>query len=75
MLDWLGKQKTIILKVNGMHCVNCENRVNKALKRVKGVKDVSADSEANQVVFKASDKFDISKVKGAIEELGYEVAL
>ena len=59
------------LKISGMSCGHCVMSVKNALKNVPGVK--TFDVTVGQAVIEAEPNLDVSKVKEAIEEEGYEV--
>lgn len=62
----------MILHINGMTCGHCVAAVEKALKTVRGLKDIKV--EIGKAVFKAPEKIDVSALKKAVEDAGYEVA-
>jgi sulfite exporter TauE/SafE/copper chaperone CopZ len=62
------------LKVNGMHCVNCERAIEKALRKIDGVGDITANFNGGWVLAEYdSGKTDIEKIKTAINGIGYTV--
>ena len=65
--------KTLILNVNGMMCVHCEMTVSNALKKIDGVVDAVADHESKKVTITLNKNVDISLLKQAIINCGYEV--
>ena len=44
-----GKTETVVLKVEGMHCMHCVGKVEATLKALKGVKKVKAELETGKV--------------------------
>lgn len=61
------------LKVKGMMCPHCKASVEKAVGKLAGIRSVNADYEAGIVTLEYGEEADISKVKEAIREAGYEV--
>lgn len=68
-----NEMKTIILNVNGMMCAHCEITVSNALKKIDGVVDAVADHESKKVTITLNKNVDISLLKQAIINCGYEV--
>lgn len=63
------------LKVTGMHCEGCENRIQKMVGKIDGVSEVTADREAEKVVFDFDGSAEtLTAIKEKIDELGYKVA-
>lgn len=65
--------KKIILKVNGMMCVNCENRVKNVLKNIDEVENVFANHNTGEVIIMAKDNLPSGNIKKTLEDIGYEV--
>lgn len=67
--------ENIVLKVEGMHCGGCVRSVTNAIKRVIGVKeaDVSLEKESATVEFD-KEVTNLSEIRTAVEEAGYNVA-
>ena len=65
--------KKIILKVNGMMCVNCENRVKNVLKNIDEVENVFANHITGEVIIMAKDNLLRGNIKKTLEDIGYEV--
>lgn len=65
---------TAILRIDGMHCGGCERNVEFALSSLPGIARVRADRVAKtvEIAFEPS-AIDEDKIRGAIEEIGYEV--
>ena len=55
--------KKIILKVNGMMCVNCENRVKNVLKNIDEVENVFANHITGEVIIMAKDNLPSGNIK------------
>ncbi|MGI6574956.1 MAG: copper chaperone CopZ [bacterium] len=65
---------SIMLGVQGMSCQHCVKSIKAAVGGLEGVKAVEVDLTKGQVkVDYDPDKVDISKVREAITEAGYEV--
>lgn len=65
-------QETINIK--GMMCGHCQMTVEKAIKAVKGVKSVKVDLAKKQATVEYdAAATDISKIKKAVADTGYEV--
>ena len=60
-----------IIHVEGMMCPHCKARVESVCKAVAGVEDAVVDLQAKQVAVKG--KADVSVLKKAISDAGYEV--
>ncbi len=63
-----------VFTVNGMTCDGCERRVTTALGGLSGVSHASADHLEGTVSLSLDVAVtDMNSVRGAIEDLGYEV--
>ena len=63
-----------IINVEGMSCDHCKNAVESALAKIKGVSAAEVDLEKGQVrVDYNEDKVQLSDMKDAIEDQGYDV--
>jgi copper chaperone len=65
--------ETFTYSVPGMHCVNCRASVSEELEAVAGVESVEVDLETKLVVVKG-EALDDARLRGAIDEAGYEAA-
>ena len=65
--------KKIILKVNGMMCVNCENRVKNVLKNIDEIENVFANHITGKVTVITDNDLSKEVIKEALEDIGYEV--
>jgi copper chaperone CopZ len=63
--------KTVI-RIGGMTCAHCLTRVESALKEVEGVETVKVDLESGRGALESEKPLDDSKIKKAIEEVGYK---
>jgi copper chaperone CopZ len=61
-----------ILKIEGMSCGNCANHASEALKDL-GAKDVEVNLAKKFATAEISDDITDGAIKGAIEEVGYDV--
>ena len=71
-----GKSKEKVektLEIQGMMCHNCENHVRKALSGLKGVEVTDVSHEKGIAVVLVTGKVGDDKLKGVVEEAGYEV--
>ena len=63
-----------IINVEGMSCDHCKNAVESALAKINGVSAAEVDLEKGQVrVDYSEDKVQLSDMKDAIEDQGYDV--
>ncbi|MDM7464535.1 copper chaperone CopZ [Staphylococcus warneri] len=63
-----------IINVEGMSCDHCKNAVESALAKINGVSAAEVDLEKGQVrVDYNEDKVQLSDMKDAIEDKGYDV--
>lgn len=64
--------KKIVLKVSGMHCVNCAANIAKALKKTQGVSDVDVSYASGKAFIAYDEKnTDTSKIIEVIKGLGF----
>ncbi|MFW7382239.1 MAG: heavy-metal-associated domain-containing protein [Oligoflexus sp.] len=71
-----GKTKTCEYKVTGMTCAACSTTLKIGVKRLGGINSVEASSDkGNAVVSFDPEITDESKVKAAIEKVGYKATL
>ena len=69
-----GKEKIVkTLNVEGMSCMHCVKKVETALKDVKGVKSVNVSLENKTAEVTLKEDVDLSVLKKAVEDAGYEV--
>ncbi len=69
-----GKEKIVkTLNVEGMSCMHCVKKVETALKDVKGVKSVNVSLENKKAEVTLKEDVDLSVLKKAVEDAGYEV--
>ena len=62
------------IKISGMSCGHCVARVEKSLKDIDGVKNVEVDLKTGKASVKYdSKKVELSKLKDAVKEAGYDV--
>ncbi len=62
-----------ILQVNGMNCAHCEQKIRSFVSEVKGVKDIKIDLNTKQVIVEFDLPADISQIKEAILDSGFEI--
>lgn len=61
-----------LLKVNGMTCGHCKAAVIESLKALDGVSSVDVNLDSKEVKVEG-ENLDLSKLKTAIEDIGFEV--
>jgi uncharacterized protein len=66
-------RKRLKLKIDGMHCINCEVFIERSLKKVPGVSRVMANYAAGEVDIVYSGEIDLDHLQGAIAEGGYTI--
>lgn len=66
-------RKRLRLKINGMHCINCEVFIERNLKKVAGVSRVNANYAAGEAEIVHSGELDLRKLQDAIAEDGYSI--
>ena len=72
--DVIMSNETKILNVEGMSCMHCVNAVKKSVESLPGISKVDVDLEGKKVeVVFDPDKVNVEKIKGKIDEAGYEV--
>lgn len=63
------------LKVEGMHCDNCEASIAKGVTELAGIDSISANHEDSTAFVRFDpSKTDLPKISAAIEKRGYHVA-
>ncbi len=67
-------EKTIVLKISGMHCTSCVMNIDGELEDTVGVTSATTNyaKEQTEVVF-AESVISLEEIKGIIEKLGYGV--
>lgn len=60
--------------VTGMTCEHCVRAVTTELSKIDGVSSVAVDLPAGAVTVSSAAPLDLSAVRAAIEEAGYELA-
>jgi P-type Cu+ transporter len=63
----------VTVKTSGMNCASCERAISDALMKVDGIKGASPDyaSQTTKITYDEG-KVGLEKIKGAIENAGYE---
>jgi len=65
----------VILKVEGMTCINCAKAIELSLNKLKGVRKVEVSFELGRVLVEFKEEFlSVEEIKMVIESLGYKVA-
>jgi copper chaperone CopZ len=63
------------LRVEGMHCDDCEASIAKGVNELAGIDSISANHEDSTAFVRFdSNKTDLTKITAAIEKRGFEVA-
>ncbi len=63
------------LRVEGMHCDDCEASIAKGVNQLAGIDSISANHEDSTAFVRYnSSETDLAKIKAAIEERGFVVA-
>lgn len=61
------------IKVYGMACQGCENRIEHALLSLDKITRVNADRNRENVILESENEIDLSAVRQALDDLGFEV--
>ncbi|MCX5794693.1 MAG: heavy metal translocating P-type ATPase [Elusimicrobia bacterium] len=72
----LGKPRTVVLPVRGMHCASCVAKVESAMGGLSGVQSVNVDLPSRTVAITYSPvpgRFGVRELRRAIESAGYDV--
>ena len=64
--------KTMVFKIDGMHCENCSNRVKRAINRIDGV-SAKLNLRNKEAVVLCDREVDDATITRAIETLDYKV--
>lgn len=74
MVNIMGKNKKVTLKVSGMHCMGCSGSIGRALSRLDGIEHAEADHEKGTADVTYNEKsIGTEKIAEVIEDLGYKV--
>jgi copper chaperone len=66
--------KSVNLKVNGMHCGGCANKIKKSIEEMNIEHAVDINIESGKVNIKYdSEKSTIAALKNSIEKVGFQV--
>ncbi len=65
--------ETITYRVPAIHCGNCEAAIKREVGAVEGVETVEVDLDA-KLVKVHGERLDDEKLRGAIDEAGFDVA-
>ncbi len=67
-------EKTVILKVRGMHCEGCANNIGNALRAVGGVREANVNfGKKRATVAFDTEQVNQERLERAITDAGYEV--
>ena len=64
---------TTIYEVKGMTCGHCVSAVSSELSTIDGVSDVAVELDTGKVTVTSESPLDLSNVREAIDEAGYEL--
>ena len=64
--------KTMVFKIDGMHCENCSNRVKRTINRLDGV-SAKVNLRKKEAVVRYEQDVDDEVITKEIEDLGYKV--
>ncbi len=65
---------TLLVKIKGMHCANCEVLIERKFKKIAGVRRVRASHASGIAEIVAYGNLDITAVHRAIADDGYTVS-
>lgn len=65
---------TTTYQITGMTCGHCEMSVQEEIAEIEGVTSVNASHESGTAVVESSAALDLSTVRAAVQEAGYELA-
>lgn len=68
----VADNKTLTIKVSGLHCYGCNKKVEASLSKVKGIHNVSADFIKNEVKMDFDENtVNLEKIRNTITKAGY----
>jgi Cu+-exporting ATPase len=72
MADRALNDQLALIRINGMHCHNCEESISKVLSGKPGVHEVEVDFNSQQAsVLYDPTKIEIGELMAAVDEAGY----
>ena len=63
------------IKIQGMTCQHCVMSVSKALNSIPGLKNVRVNLVSGEATFENSQSVSPDKIRQAVEDAGYKVAI
>jgi len=69
-----NKENKITFSVQGMTCATCVKNVERALNKLDGIKYVSVNLATEKAIVISDEKIPMSKIKEAVENVGYKVS-
>jgi copper ion binding protein len=63
-----------VFGVSGMTCSHCVTAVREEVASIPGVSAVEVDLDGGTVTVQADGEIDVTAVRGAVEEAGYQLA-
>ena len=74
MLDNVGEDQLVLIKIEGMHCHRCEKAIQKALAIHKGVREVEVDFNSGQAsVLFTKGSLSVDRLMESVGDAGYRV--
>src|SRR5216684_6510043 len=69
-----GSWKTTQVKIQGMHCANCEVLIERRFKKIAGIRKVTARCSTGTAEISYYGDLDLDALQSAVEEDGYTVS-
>jgi len=71
----VGRDRFVLIRIEGMHCHRCERAIQKALSQHAGVNEVEVDFNSGQAsVLFDSDRVSIAELMETVTAAGYEAS-
>lgn len=75
MVEDVGQDQLVLIKIEGMHCHRCEQAIQKALSAHKGVREVEVDFNSGQAsVLFTKGSLSIDQLTESVGDAGYRVS-
>jgi copper ion binding protein len=72
---FMGRKAMEKIKIQGMTCQHCVMSVSKALNSIPGLKNVRVNLVSGEATFENSQSVSPDKIRQAVEDAGYKVAI
>lgn len=70
------KMKTVVIKINGIHCKSCKTLIEDVCRDIKGIKSCYVDVQTGKTLLEYNENFDFGVLRKEVEKLGqYEVEI